>query len=286
MPMPANPRLLRTIPLFIGMDDDERAAIAEIMDEQQFRGGEVVFRADQTGGTLYIVQSGQVELSIVDDDEEKLVLEMLESGDFFGELSLLDGGSRSATATATQRTDTLVLERHEFLDLMLQKPHMAQDVMVALAKRVRRTDNLLRRRVSRNVNEIVEEKLTVGQRIADVIAEFSGSIPFLVLNAAFFAIWLLVNAIPSLAFDPYPFGLLTMIVSLEAIFLSTFVLVSQNRQAARSDIRAQLDFETNLRAEIWAVHIGAALNIDEAHVEDVVRDAIAAQNAAAEAGGS
>ena len=248
--MPADPRLLRTIPLFIGMDDDERAAIAAIMDEQQYRAGEVIFRAEQTGGTLYIVQSGQVELSIVDDDEEKLVLEMLESGDFFGELSLLDGGSRSATATATQRTDTLVLERHEFLDLMLQKPHMAQDVMVALAKRIRRTDNLLRQRVSRNVNEIADEKLTVGQRIADVIAEFSGSIPFLVLNAVFFAVWLIVNAFPSVAFDPYPFGLLTMIVSLEAIFLSIFVLVSQNRQADKDRIRNELDYQVNLKSEL------------------------------------
>jgi len=248
--MPADPILLRTIPLFIGMDDDERAAIAAIMDEQQYRAGEVIFRAEQTGGTLYILQSGQVELSIVDDDEEKLVLEMLESGDFFGELSLLDGGSRSATATATQRTDTLVLERHEFLDLMLQKPHMAQDVMVALAKRIRRTDNLLRQRVSRNVNEIADEKLTVGQRIADVIAEFSGSIPFLVLNAVFFFVWLIVNAFPSVAFDPYPFGLLTMIVSLEAIFLSIFVLVSQNRQSDKDRIRNELDYQVNLKAEL------------------------------------
>ena len=248
--MPADPRLLRTIPLFIGMDDDERAAIAAIMDEQQFRGGQVIFGAEQVGGTLYIVQSGQVELSIVDADEEKLVLEMLESGDFFGELSLIDGGSRSATATATQRTDTLVLERHEFLDLMLQKPHMAQDVMVALAKRIRRTDNLLRRRVSRNVNEIADEKLTVGQRIADVIAEFSGSIPFLVLNAVFFAVWLIVNVIPQIAFDPYPFGLLTMIVSLEAIFLSIFVLVSQNRQSDKDRIRNELDYQVNLKAEL------------------------------------
>ena len=248
--MPADPILLRTIPLFIGMDDDERAAIAAIMDEQQYRAGEVIFRAEQTGGTLYILQSGQVELSIVDDDEEKLVLEMLESGDFFGELSLLDGGSRSATATATQRTDTLVLERHEFLDLMLQKPHMAQDVMVALAKRIRRTDNLLRQRVSRNVNEIADEKLTVGQRIADVIAEFSGSITFLVLNAVFFFVWLIVNAFPSVAFDPYPFGLLTMIVSLEAIFLSIFVLVSQNRQADKDRIRNELDYQVNLKAEL------------------------------------
>src|SRR5215213_4965432 len=250
MPMPADPNLLRSIPLFIGMDDDERAAIAAIMDEQQFRAGQVIFGAEQIGGTLYIVQSGEVELSIIDDDEEKLVLELLESGDFFGELSLLDGGTRSATAIATQHTDTLVLERHEFLDLMLQKPHMAQDIMVSLAKRVRRTDNLLRRRVSRNVNEIAEEKLTVGQRIADVIAEFSGSIAFLLLNAAFFGIWLVWNALPSIAFDPYPFGLLTMIVSLEAIFLSIFVLVSQNRQADKDRIRNELDYQVNLKAEV------------------------------------
>jgi len=248
--MPADPQLLKAIPLFIGMDNDEITAIAEIMDEIRFKAGQVIFTADQLGGTLYIIQAGQVELSIIDDDGDKLVLELMESGDFFGELSLLDGGNRSATATATQRTDTLVLERHEFLDLMLQKPHMAQDVMVALAKRIRRTDNLLRRRVSRNVNEVADETLTFGQRIADMIAEFSGSIAFLMLNAAFFGVWLVLNAIPHIAFDPYPFGLLTMIVSLEAIFLSIFVLVSQNRQADKDRIRNELDYEVNLKAEL------------------------------------
>lgn len=248
--MSPDPKLLKSIPLFIGMDDDEIRAIANIMDEQRFRPGQVIFNAEQIGGTFYIVQAGQVELSIVDDDDEKLVLELLESGDFFGELSLLDGGTRSATATAVARTDTLVLDRHEFLDLMLQKPHMAQDVMVALAKRIRRSDNLLRRRVSRNVNEIADEKLTVGERIADVIAEFSGSIAFLLLNAAFFGIWLGVNVIPGIEFDPYPFGLLTMIVSLEAIFLSIFVLVSQNRQADKDRIRNELDYQVNLKAEL------------------------------------
>jgi CRP/FNR family transcriptional regulator, cyclic AMP receptor protein len=248
--MPADPLLLKMIPLFIGMDNDEIAAIAEIMDEVRFKPGQVIFTAEQIGGMLYIIQAGEVELSIVDDDGEKLVVELMEAGDFFGELSLLDGGNRSATATATQRTDTLVLERHEFLDLMLQKPHMAQDVMVALAKRVRRTDNLLRRRVSRNVNEVADETLTFGQRMADVIAEFSGSIPFLMLNAVFFGVWLGLNAIPGIAFDPYPFGLLTMIVSLEAIFLSIFVLVSQNRQADKDRIRNELDYEVNLKAEL------------------------------------
>jgi CRP/FNR family cyclic AMP-dependent transcriptional regulator len=248
--MPADPRLLKTIPLFMSMDDEERAALAAIMDEVTFRASQGIFTAEDTGGTFYIIQAGQVEISITDDDGEKLVLELLESGDFFGELSLLDGGTRSANAMATQRSDVLVLERHEFLDLLMQRPHMAQDVLISQAKRIRRTDNLLRRRVSRNVNEIADEKLTLGQRVADIIADFSGSIPFLLMNVAFFLFWLVWNAFPEVAFDPFPFGLLTMIVSLEAIFLSIFVLVSQNRQADKDRIRNELDYQVNLKSEL------------------------------------
>jgi len=124
--------------------------------------------------------------------------------------------------------------------------------------------------------------LRAQDRTADRVTSFAGSLNFVYLHSVWFGIWIAINIGllgSALVFDKYPFGLLTMIVSLEAIFLSTFVMVSQNRQAARSDIRAQLDFETNLRAEIWSIHIGAALHIDEAHVEDVVRHAITAQNA-------
>jgi CRP/FNR family transcriptional regulator, cyclic AMP receptor protein len=248
--MPADPRLLRTIPLFIGMDDDECAAIAEIMDELQFRPGAVIFNAEQTGGTLYIIQSGQVELSIIDDDEQKLVLEMLESGDFFGELSLLDGGSRSATATATQRTDTLVLERHEFLDLMLQKPHMAQDVMVALAKRIRRTDNLLRQRVSRDPNEVIHEQETLGERVADAVARFGGSWRFIFSFAAFLLIWVLINVLAPWRWDEYPFILLNLFLSMLAAIQAPVIMMSQNRQDAKDRIRSELDYQVNLKAEL------------------------------------
>lgn len=137
----------------------------------------------------------------------------------------------------------------------------------------------------RDERRIVRTLLRAQDRAADRVTAFAGSLNFVYLHSVWFGIWVAVNVGilgSAAAFDKYPFGLLTMIVSLEAIFLSTFVMVSQNRQAARSDIRAQLDFETNLRAEIWAVHIGAVLGIDEAHVEDVVRHAIAAQNANAE----
>jgi uncharacterized membrane protein len=128
-------------------------------------------------------------------------------------------------------------------------------------------------------SQVWQSVLRTQDRVADTITNFAGSLRFVYLHSVWFFVWVVFNIGlfgVALKFDPFPFGLLTMIVSLEAIFLSTFVMVSQNRQAARADLRAKLDFETNLRAEIWAVHIGAALGLDHDHVEQVVRQAIAA----------
>jgi uncharacterized membrane protein len=195
------------------------------------------------------------------------VLELLEAGDFFGELSLLDGGTRSATATATQRTDTLVLERHEFLDLMLQKPHMAQDVMVALAKRIRRTDNLLRRRVTRNVNEVIEEQETLGERVADAVAKFGGSWRFIFSFAAFLLIWVLLNTFMPWRWDEYPFILLNLFLSMLAAIQAPVIMMSQNRQDAKDRIRSELDYQVNLKAELGVTTLlnKADLIVDTLH---------------------
>ena len=131
---------------------------------------------------------------------------------------------------------------------------------------------------TRNERSILNTLLRAQDRAADKVTKFAGSLNFVYIHSIWFGIWILINVGilgASLKFDKFPFGLLTMIVSLEAIFLSTFVMVSQNRQAGRADIRSELDFETNLRSEIWSVHIGQALGVDPAHVEDVVRKAIA-----------
>jgi uncharacterized membrane protein len=130
---------------------------------------------------------------------------------------------------------------------------------------------------TRNERRLLNALLQAQDRAADQVTSFAGSLTFVYIHSAWFAIWVLLNVGilgASLRFDKFPFGLLTMIVSLEAIFLSTFVMVSQNRQSARADIRSELDFETNLRSEIWAVHIGQALGVHPAHVEEVVRGAI------------
>ena len=141
---------------------------------------------------------------------------------------------------------------------------------------------------ARNEKTVVRSLQQAQDRAADHVTNFAGSLNFVYIHSAWFAVWIAINVGilgSAIVFDKFPFGLLTMIVSLEAIFLSTFVMVSQNRQAARSDIRSQLDFENNVRAEIWAVHIGAVLGIDDAHVEDVVQHAIAAQQRTANASG-
>jgi len=132
-----------------------------------------------------------------------------------------------------------------------------------------------------NENTVWQGVLQTQDRVADHVTSFAGSLKFVYLHSVWFAVWIVFNVGllgAALKFDPFPFGLLTMIVSLEAIFLSTFVMVSQNRQAARAEVRSQLDFETNLRAEIWAIHIGAKLGIDHDHVEDIVRQAIGASD--------
>jgi uncharacterized membrane protein len=175
----------------------------------------------------------------------------------FGEVAMLDSGSRTATALALTDCEVLVLDRDDLILLFQRKPEAALHMLAALSGLTRKADELLRTRVSRNVNEEMEVHSTTLLRIADWIAWFSGSMAFLILNGAWFIIWVGINTLPLgvHAFDPFPFGLLTMIVSLEAIFLSCFVLISQNRQAQKDKVRADIEYEVNIKAELEIAHL-------------------------------
>ncbi len=164
---------------------------------------------------------------------------------------MLSGETRSAIATSEEKVVTLELDRNEFFDFLRRRPDAAIDVLTQLGDRLKHTDDILRTRVSRNANEEHDERLSPGQRIADVIADFSGSIPFLFINLVAFVVWITLNTVrPLLLHDPFPFQFLTMAVSLEAIFLSIFVLISQNRQATKDRIKADLDYQVNVKAEM------------------------------------
>jgi CRP/FNR family transcriptional regulator, cyclic AMP receptor protein len=248
--------LLAGIDMFELLHSDDRRALAEVVDAIRLNAAETLFNAGEPGDSLFIVRSGSIELFIKDTAGQKIVLTVAEEGDLFGELSLLDGGARTATAVALTETELLVLDRGDLLLLFQKRPDAALHMLAAMSAMTRKADELLRTRISRNVNEEMEVHSTPLQRIADWIAWFSGSMPFLIINGAWFVIWIMLNTLPLRThFDPYPFGLLTMIVSLEAIFLSCFVLVSQNRQAEKDRVRADIEYEVNVKAEMEVAHL-------------------------------
>jgi uncharacterized membrane protein len=240
------------------LNEDDRQALAAVVDELTVPAGHTLFQAGDPGDSLFIVREGSIELFIKDTVGQKIVLTNAEPGDMFGELAMLDAGARTATAIALTETEVLVLDRDDLVLLFQRKPEAALHMLAALSGMTRKADELLRTRVSRNANEEMEVHSTPLQKVADWIAWFSGSMPFLMINGGWFIIWILLNTLilgNAAAFDPYPFGLLTMIVSLEAIFLSCFVLVSQNRQAEKDRLRSDIEYEVNIKAELEIAHL-------------------------------
>jgi CRP/FNR family transcriptional regulator, cyclic AMP receptor protein len=255
--MPCQPELLATTKMFELLDEDDRIALAQVIDEQKVPAQHTLFQAGDPGDSLFIVDKGEIELFIKDTAGQKIVLTTAGPGDMFGELAMLDSGPRTATALALTDSEVLVLDRDDLVLLFQRRPDSALHMLAALSGLTRKADELLRTRASRNVNEEMEEHTTPLLRIADWIAWFSGSMQFLILNGAWFIIWISINTLPIPVehFDPFPFGLLTMIVSLEAIFLSCFVLISQNRQAQKDKVRADIEYEVNIKAELEIAHL-------------------------------
>jgi uncharacterized membrane protein len=254
--------MLAGIEFFDMLDEDDRTALAGVIDYEKLDAGQLLFQTGEPGESLYIVRSGEIELYIKDTAGQKIVLNVVRRGEMFGELSLLDSGPRSATAVALEETGLLVLDRDDLLLLFQKKPDAALHMLAAMSGMTRKADQLLRTRVSRNVNEEVQVHFTLIERIADWIAWFSGSMPFLLINLIWFVSWISLNTLilpanpdGTRGFDPFPFGLLTMIVSLEAIFLSCFVLISQNRQAEKDRVRADIEYEVNIKAELEVAHL-------------------------------
>jgi len=255
--MPCDSQFLANIKMFELLEDDDRVELANVIDESHVAAGDALFHAGDPGDALFIVQSGEIELFIKDTAGQKIVLATPSAGDMFGELAMLDSGPRTATAVALQDSDILVLDRDDLVLLFQKKPEAALHMLAALSSLTRKADELLRTRVSKNLNEEMSIHLGVLDRISDWLAWFSGSMPFLISHSVWFIVWISLNTIilGDRAFDPFPFGLLTMIVSLEAIFLACFVLISQNRQAQKDKVRADIEYEVNIKAELEVAHL-------------------------------
>jgi uncharacterized membrane protein len=255
--MACDPQLLADVALFEHVDSEVRARLAEFIDEHRLEAGATLFKTGEPGESLYIVRSGEVELFIKDTAGQKILLAIAGPGEVFGELALLDRGPRTATAVAVTDADLLALDRDDLLMLFQRTPAAALRLLAAMSHMTRKADELLRTRVSRNANEEAEEKISSLQRVADWISWFSGSMMFLMVNVLWFVVWIVINVLPLGVpqFDPFPFGLLTMIVSLESIFLTCFVLISQNRQAEKDRVRADIEYDVNIKAELEIGHL-------------------------------
>jgi CRP/FNR family cyclic AMP-dependent transcriptional regulator len=248
----ADPEILAEVPFFALLDEHERAALAARVDTITKPAGTALFNIGDPGDSLYIVRAGEVEIFFKNDTGDRIVLETAGQGDFFGEISLLDGGPRTASAHVTQDLQAVVVDRGDLEELL------------------RESAKLLRRTASRNINEETEDKRTVVMRAADWISEFSGSLPFLFIHCGLFFVWIVLNTGPLAhtaigGWDVFPYGLLTMSVSLEAIILSVFVLLSQNRQVARDRVRNDIEYEVNVKSELEIAHLHE--KFDHLHAE-------------------
>ena len=250
--MSADVALLQEAPLFALLDESERQTLADIIDVAHFDKGATIFSFGDVGDTLYIVREGTVQVFVENYEGRKIILGENTRGDIFGEISLLDGGPRTATAVATEDAELFALERQDLLDLITKHPHAAMDLLTVVGRRLRATDELLRTHVAKNVNEEEEEQMTFGERVADKVAAFGGSWTFIIFFGFVLLCWAALNTavLHDKGFDPYPYILLNLFLSMLASLQAPVIMMSQNRQSTKDRLKADLDYEINLKAEL------------------------------------
>ena len=260
-------KLFRQVPLFRQLDDAALSELCALVTIKPFPAGVRLFRAGDAGDAMFLVQSGRVQIKLSDTEGDEVVLADLRSGEFFGELVLLDGKPRSADAVVVEDATLAILSRSTFLSLIDRQPGIALEVLSAMAHRLRRTDELLRHRVARNANEEEAARATVADRAADLIASFGGSWKFIIAAICFLAAWVAGNSwlLHQKVFDPFPYILLNLVLNMVTALQAPIIMMSQNRQAEKDRIRADLDYRVNLSNELMLSEIRRRLDALEHH---------------------
>ena len=244
--------LLRNVPLFAALDDAAVEELCGYLHPVELKGGSSLFRVGDSGDAMYFIESGRVRITVTDADGREVILASLGHGDFFGEMAMLGGHGRSADATVTEDSRLAVLARENFLTFVSSDTRIVLEMLSAITQRLRRTDDLLRHRVSRNANEEDARNLTLADRAADKIARFGGSWKFIIFSIVLLIIWMAVNMmlLRADAFDPFPFVLLNLVLGMMAALQAPIIMMSQNREAQKDRLRADLDYQVNLKNEM------------------------------------
>jgi CRP/FNR family cyclic AMP-dependent transcriptional regulator len=258
-PLSHEAKSLSRVALFKRLTPGEVEQLAQAVDQVEYKAEETIFNAQDTGDALYVVDTGSVRIWVLDEDVKPVTLAELKSGDFFGELAVLDRGARSTNATAIVDTQLHRLSSDDFQKFLMVHPDVAIDVICEIGARMRQTNQLVSQRATRNINVEMEERATIGQRVADRVASFGGSWTFIIIYVSFLVSWMAFNTFVLIhygrgengaQFDPYPYILLNLMLSMTAALQAPIIMMSQNRAAEKDRLAAEQDFKVNLKSEL------------------------------------
>ena len=278
--MPCNPEILRQVPLFALLDDDETAVLAGQVEVRNFAPRQRIYKIGELGDRAYVLVSGSVRVTTVDADNQEVIVDQPAAGEFFGFASMLEKTPHQTTATAQEESVCIEVDRNDIQILLERKPHAGMDMLTVLGRQFHASQQLVRVRASRNPNQIIEEEETRGERVADSVASFGGSwtfiITFLLILVAYSSTNILLR---HRAWDPYPFILLNLFLSMLAAIQAPVIMMSQNRQDKKDRLRSELDYEVNRRAEAEIQGLAKKMNLlgDKiGDVEDLLRNKLTA----------
>jgi uncharacterized membrane protein len=256
------------VPLFALLDADEREVLAQQVAQRRFAAGETIFKTGDPGGHAYLIHSGKVHVTLTDLAEELVLVDVVVHGGLCGMSSLLAGAAHLTTAVAVEETQAIEIEREDIAHLLQRKPLAGLDMMTMIEKQLRATHELMRARVSRDPNAEFEAKETWGEHLADGVAKFGGSWSFVLAFAVVLIVYTMINVLISQPWDPYPFILLNLFLSMLAAIQAPVIMMSQNRQDAKDRVRSELDYRVNLKAEIEITELLHRLTSLEQHLID------------------
>ncbi len=256
---------IRSVPLFASLDDAAAGELRSLLRTLDVATGKALFRAGDDGDAMYLIEDGRVRIAVTDEDKKEVVLAELARGDFFGEMAIIDGKKRSADAIISENAKLAVLSRDNFLRFIRNNPMVALEMLSATFSRLRSTDKMLQQRVSRNVNEEQAKRSTIADRAADLIAEFGGSWKFIGASIGFLIFWVLLNSwlLSGKSFDPFPYVLLNLVLGMITGLQAPIIMMSQNRQSEKDRLRADLDFQVNLKNELSLIEVLRRLDVLE-----------------------
>jgi CRP/FNR family cyclic AMP-dependent transcriptional regulator len=267
--MNCKPEVLKSVPLFSLLDDDEIAVLAGQVEVKTFSPRQRIYKAGDPG-MAYVLLSGKVRVTTVDEDQQEVIVDEPTKGDFFGFASMLEQSPHQTTAIALEESECLEVSRDDIAHLFERKPHAGMDLLTTLGHQYHAAHQLVRLRATRNANEVIEKEATTGERIADAVAGFGGSWTFIISFSIVLIAYTAINVIlDRKAWDPYPFILLNLFLSMLAAIQAPVIMMSQNRQDSKDRLRSELDFEVNRRAEAEIQGLARKLNSVDERIDDL-----------------